>query len=152
MEKGFKSESYYFYAHSYWYYPIFLVVYFPPLILLVIYLNDLERDFGGSVMAYILLGTTIVHYYITRYIARKYSYYPTRVRFDDKKITVDTFSKDLKVLKKSSRYNLQDIVSFMDLIQFSTSTKVIEENNKKDCEIRIDNRSMVEVHAYTYEK
>lgn len=64
MEKGSKSESYHFYAHSYWYYPIFLVVYFPPLVLLVIYLNALERYFGGSVMAYILLGTTIIHYYI----------------------------------------------------------------------------------------
>lgn len=130
MEKETKSKSYHLYAHSYWYYPIFLVVYIVPIILIAIYLNDIEKYFGESVIPYIFFGIIIIHYYSAGYIARKYSHQPVRVRFDDEKITVDTFSKDLGTLKKSASCNLQEIVSFKDFNFNSSQFKLLLKNGE----------------------
>ncbi|PWQ99470.1 hypothetical protein [Leucothrix pacifica] len=109
------APKYEIFVFSYWYYPLFLLFYITPIILSLIYNEDIEAVVGVDFTAYFVLSLVIIPYFFVSYITSRLTCLPVRVSFDEQQITVEYFARNLKRVKKAETCRLDDIASFKDV-------------------------------------
>lgn len=105
------SKNYHLYTTGSGYYFLFFLLYIPSFVgfwsLGIIY-DDLSET-AIKILGFIMI---IASYPIAAFVASKFTHQPLRIQFDNEQITVDTFSRDLKTLKKSVSCQLKDLEKY----------------------------------------
>ena len=112
--KKLPPRNYYLYAFRSGFYPMFLFLYLTPIIIGLIYLSSEEQS-SEPLAIYFFGFAIIVNFFIAKYLAHRYNHYPIRIRFNDQKINIDIFTRDLNTIKESLDYDLDDLSHFYNL-------------------------------------
>lgn len=102
------ATSYHVYAKGRGYVWLMAALYIPVFIAFwfVATLLDDKPEWVLSVVGLVMI---IGAYFLVAYLARCYTHQPTRIRFDDEHLHVDTFSRDLQTQTASNHYVLADM-------------------------------------------
>ena len=101
-------------AFSYWYYPVFLLLYLSPLILFLVKLDEISEVMSDVGAGTFLLAMVVSFYFVASYLSTRLTRRPVRVSFDDQQITVENFSRDLSHIIETATCQLKDVISFHD--------------------------------------